>query len=346
MLKRMTVKYLGCLCACLLALAAVTVHAQQVNSPDDLAATFAEEQAGHEDCLKANAQVAARINELSRIVNQDDKLREILLLNQDIKELLNDLNLAAQHQASLLAWLDKAPDNRALLPQEEQARAHYRKEIDKMGREQTKLKTLLGKRQNQLRLLMGKIPPPASFTTDSGITMLLIKTGDKSFYFSSQPVTRQEYQKVLQALRPNEDGEATLLDQPEAPIGELNHTQAVQFCQMLSRQEGAKANYHLPTVAELSAAANLPAPPIAVWTATPWGDKRDDELANQKRFGIQMQTIWDPSHILTTDETQVFFRELAFAAYGKLGIMVAADVKTGNLQRLNRLQKELQTGGK
>jgi len=341
---------LNLLCACLLTMTIGNSLAQQVTDPNAMAATIAEEKAEHEVIIKANAQITTRLNDLTRIANADDKIHEILLLSQEVGQLINDLNLATKRQASLAAWLDKVPDNREQLSQEQAFRANFRKELDKMGGEQNKLKSLLTKRQEQLRMLLNRMPPPASFTTDTGITLVLIApetAGAKKFYISSQPITRQQYQNVLQAWNNrNETAEHPLLDNPESPMCGLTFPQALQFCQAISKLEGTKANCHLPTVAEISAVSKLPMPSIAVWSSTPWGDKQGDEFDIQKRFGMQMQTVWDPAHALTEDTAQVFFRELPFATYDKLGVIVAADLQTGIANRLNRLLRELQNGGK
>ena len=350
MQKPMAGTMLNLLCACLLIMTIVRSLAQQATDPNAMAATFAEEKTEHEDILKANAQITTRLNELARIANSDDKIREILLLGKEVSLLLNDLNNAATRQASLLAWLDKIPENREQLPQEQAYRANFRKELDKMGSEQTKLKALLTKRQEQLSIILKRVPPPAFFTTDLGIPMVLVTAGANTFYFSSQPITRQQYQNVLQAWRSSrkEEGELPLLDNPESPMCGINFAQASQFCQALSKLEIGKASFHLPTVNECyHVASRLPTPSIAIWSVSPWmGGNENAELDIQKRFGMQMQTIWDPAHALTEDTAQVFFREVPFATYDNLGIMIAADLQTGTSNRLNRLRRELQNGGK
>jgi len=307
------------------------------NNVMKVADLFKYEQEAHKSNAKEYEKNLSGLRSLRQIPGDEAQARECLRLGKNFRRLDNAIQNARGRQIELIGLINLMGDNRNLLPQEVTYINHYRQKLKEVGLEQDTMQEVLKKQLRELQRYLANIPPPPSFINNSGLTMLLLGRGDQAFYISETPVSEALYQAISAFQQNGQTPDNRLANSPHQ--GNINIDQAEEFCRSLSKFEGYP--YSLPERKELAWAERRKLiPNIAVWCRSKWSPDWE-ELEAQKRFGINLFTVWDPHRTLNAAQDSGLTGELKNAAYAQLGFLVITPVRTGQQLRLQRLQAEL-----
>ena len=335
----------------ILAILAITslllLHAQEVEAPPQPAKQ--EEQAATSqkrlreltlvELDKKNhrareaGEIAAKFKSISAIQNVELRITEYLRLQKRMIKLQKEIQNANHRQADLAEEIRAALLDTKLSLQESERLMECRQYMDEFARAQRLMTLQLKKLNDNIQGLILKMPPPTTFTTRSGLKMRLVGTLPNAFYISENCVPDALFDEVrtaralqrepfISANYPNTNASASF-------------TQAIAFCKWLSSYEFS--NYILPDTKQLQILPDFNAlPEKAIWSATVWSPDDVNYSRAAERFGIKLQTVWDPQHLLSDLE---YTGELPDASYKNLGFLVITHVKTGIRQRLDALVK-------
>ena len=277
--------------------------------------------------------IAAKFKTISTIQNTELRILEYLRLQKRIAALQQAVQKANNRQADLAEDIRAALLDTKLSMQESERLVECRQYVDEFGRAQRLMSMQLKKLYDNIQSLILKLPPPATYTTRCGLKMRLVGTLPNALYISENcvPAALFDEVRVSKALQrepfitgdyPNSNASAT-------------YTQAVAFCKWLSTYEFNP--YVLPNLKQLQMLPSFNVlPEKAIWCSTVWSPDDVNYSRAEERFGVKLQNIWDPQHLLSELE---YTGELPDASYKNLGFLVVTNVKTGIKQRLETLIK-------
>jgi hypothetical protein len=298
---------------------------------------FKYEQEAHKSNAKEYERNLSGLRSLRQIPGDEAQARECLRLGRNFRRLDAAVQNARGRQIELIGLINQMGENRNLLPQEVTYINHYRQKLKEIGIEQDTMQEVIKNQLRELQRYLANIAPPPTFTSNSGLRMLLLGQGAQAFYISENPVSEALYQAISAFQENGQAPGGALANTPHQ--GNLNIDQAEEFCRGLSKFEGYP--YSLPERKELAWAERKKLiPNIAVWCRSKWVPDWE-ELEAQKRFAVNLFTVWDPRRILSSSQDSGLAGELKNAAYAQLGFLVITPVRTGRQLRLQRLQAEL-----
>ncbi len=272
-----------------------------------------DELAARDDRSKRIAAMEARLFEIARTKNVENRLQEYLKLRRRVRDTLSEIKASNNKQVELAGLIDVAAVAGGNLPQVENYLNEARSQLRDLGITQGTERKRLEKLLKDIRIAIANVPAPAEYTTESGLKMILVRSSGRAFYISSTPLST---------------GNVTL-----AGAGAL--------VKKISQDEGEE--YRLPELAECRALSQLKKyPECAVWTCTKMEGKDVEQDRIFARFDIDMYYVWDHDKVL---HRGAVFGELPFAEYSKLGCYAVADVNVGKKKRwsnvLGRISSEL-----
>jgi len=278
-------------------------------------------------------EIAAKFKSISTIENVDTRITEYLRLQKRMGKLQQEILRANHRQADLAEELRAASINTQISSQEVEIIQECRQYLDEFARAQRLMALQLKKLNDNIQGLIFKLPPPTTFTTRSGLKMRLIGTLPNAFYISENCVPDALFDEVRTAKALQR--EPFISGDYQNANATASYTQAVAFCKWLSTYEYSM--YAIPDLKHLQILPNYNVlPEKAIWSATVWSPDDVNYSRAAERFGMKLQTIWDPQHLLSELE---YTGELPDASYKNLGFLVITHVKTGIRQRLDALVK-------
>ncbi len=278
-------------------------------------------------------EIAAKFKSISTIENVDLRITEYLRLQKRIAKLQKEIQNANNRQADLAEEIRAALLDTKLSLQESERLVECRQYMDEFARAQHLMTLQLKKLNDNIQGLIFKLPPPTTFTTRSGLKMRLIGTLPNAFYISENCVPDALFDEVRTAKALQREPFISG-DYPNTNAA-ASYTQAVAFCKWLSTYEFS--TYAIPDLKHLSILPNYNVlPEKAIWSTTVWAPDDVNYSRATERFGIKLQNIWDPQHLLSELE---YTGELPDASYKNLGFLIMTPVKTGIRQRLDALVK-------
>jgi hypothetical protein len=278
-------------------------------------------------------EIAAKFKNISTIQNVDLRITEYLRLQKRIAKLQKEIQNANSRQADLAEEIRAGLLDTKLSLQESQRLVECRQYMDEFARAQRLMALQLKKLSDNIQGLILKMPPPPTYTTRSGLKMRLVGTLPNALYISENCVPDALFDEVRSAKALQREPFISA-DYPNTSAV-ASYTQALAFCKWLSAYEFN--NYVLPDLKQLQILPDFNAlPEKAVWSATIWSPDDVNYSRATERFGIKLQTVWDPQHLLSDLE---YTGELPDASYKNLSFLVITHVKTGIRQRLEALVK-------
>lgn len=246
--------------------------------------------------------------------NDVSKLREYLLLHREINAIQQELQNASRRQLNLLNAISNADAQNETYPQFRDYLIEAREQLQSIGITQKNLFQTLQRIAAILPERVRALPPPSSFTSQSGLKMHICGTGSSAFYITETPFAECAGQSL--------------------PVVQ-------QRLKALSEQENAF--FQLPSIEEVQLAVeNGLAPECALWTRTEWHDHGSQQEALLNRFTVTMYLVWDKNSILgRTPKGKDCYGELPEAHYPQLGAYLTTPVKTGILLRWAKVQASL-----
>ena len=278
-------------------------------------------------------EIAAKFKSISTIENVDTRIMEYLRLQKRVAKLQKEILNANRRQADLAEEIRAALLDTKLSLQESERLVECRQYMDEFARAQRLMALQLKKLNDNVQALIFKLPPPTTFTTRSGLKMRLIGTLPNAFYISENCVPDALFDEVRTAKALQR--EPFISGEYQNTNATASYTQAVAFCKWLSTYEFNP--YAIPDLKHLRLLPNYNVlPEKAIWSATVWAPDDVNYSRAAERFGMKLQTIWDPQHLLSELE---YTGELPDASYKNLGFLIITSVKTGIRQRLDALVK-------
>lgn len=307
----------------------------------------------------------------STLMTRDDiqQLAGMVALWQEAIKVLEEVNIANRRQIELIGLIDNAMVAGGLPPQVANFLQEAKKQANQLGLNQINQAKQLRSFGQAVQMAIMNVPPPKSYVSQSGITMLLCRQGKDAFYVSENPITEAQYEAVTQPAAGANVNLAAAKDIPSPIKTELNLNEALHFCRRLSQLEqnaylllNINRGSHYPLIPQAGAERQLYAlpdnkqlqvlslagytPPCALWINSPWPPVDLEAERAQERFAVSFNIVWDPLGHLAGGKT---FGELPFARYQQLGFAVVTPLQTGwNLrwQRLlNKMDADLATRG-
>ena len=254
-------------------------------------------------------KLQARLATLAYENDADTKLKEALLLRDEIKQARDEISASSRRQMEIGAQIDAVQARPGLLPQAVNYLNEAREELRNMGIEQEKTRKQLDAMLPKLKTAIRNVPPPNEFTNRSGIKFRLVGKGQNAFYISQKPIDSD---------------------------GNLTYGQIQVILDNLSAKENCP--YSLPKVAQLKMLPSMELPfENAIWTSDIWQGTTSDVPDTLARFETTMRVVWDPASTLGRG---AFFGELEFAHYPKLRAYAVTPSRTGWMIRWNTIQKQ------
>jgi len=278
-------------------------------------------------------EIAAKFKSISAIQNVELRITEYLRLQKRVAKLQMAIQKANRRQADIAEEIRAALLDPKLAPQEYGLLEECRQYMDDFARAQRLMSLQLKKLVENVQGLILRLPPPSTFTTRCGLKMRLIGTLPNAFYISETCIPAALFDEVRTAKALQREPFITG-DYPDSNAA-ASYSQATAFCKWLSAYEFNQ--YKLPEIKQIRLLPNYNVlPNKAIWCATVWTPDDVNYSRAEERFGLKMQNVWDPKHLLSDLE---YTGELPDASYKNLGFIVATNVKTGIRQRLDTLIK-------
>ena len=278
-------------------------------------------------------EIAAKFKNISTIENVDTRITEYLRLQKRVAKLQKEILNANSRQADIAEEIRAALLDTKLSLQESERLVECRQYMDEFARAQRLMSLQLKKLSDNIQGLIFKLPPPTTFTTRSGLKMRLIGTLPNAFYISENCVPDALFDEVRTAKALQR--EPFISGEYPNTNAAASYTQAVAFCKWLSTYEFSQ--YAIPDLKHLQILPNYNVlSEKAIWSATVWAPDDINYNRAAERFGMKLQTIWDPQHLLSELE---YTGELPDASYKNLGFLIITPVRTGIRQRLDTLVK-------
>ena len=310
-----------------------------VDDFEALKAEMALEEASRKAVVEECQKIVARHRECMEMAQAEDRLRSALRLDRTCRRLQETVASAPERQARLAARIRRffgAEDAEGDIPQAAEQRGQWLQALEELGQFYQDAGRFLDDRRIMLQRLFEQSPPPPQFTTRCGLVMVLVNPDgrpENMFYVTNGLVSRRVFQSVL-AKQDN--------DSDESPQGDVCFWDALDFCRELNRREGLHFTFRLLRMPEARTMSALGLKlDGASWVDAEWGEKLVEETDMQKRFGMSMKTIWDPTGCLVNGLDGGFARELPASHYSELGLLVTVGVSAGRQARLDRLRKEV-----
>lgn len=254
-------------------------------------------------------KLQTRLATLAYENDADAKLKEALLLKDDIKQAQDEIRDCSRRQMEIGSQIDAVQSRPGLLPQAVNYLNEAREELRNMGIQQEKARKQLDAMMPKLKAAIRNVPPPNEFTNRSGITFRLVGRGQNAFYISQKPIDSE---------------------------GNLTYQQIQVILDNLSAKENS--TYSLPKVAQLKMLRSQDIPfEDALWTSDIWQGTTPDAPDTLARFETTMRVVWDPASILGRG---AYFGELEFAHYPRLRAYAVTSSRTGWMIRWNTVQKQ------
>lgn len=325
----------------------LAVHGQENAEPQQPAqqetSAFTSQKRLHERTLaeldKKNQRareagdIAAKFKAISAIQNTEHRILEYLRLQKRITALQQAVQKANRRQADLAEEIRAALLDPKLSPQELDRMEECRQYMNDFNRAQRLMTFQLKKLYDNINGLILNLPPPTTFTTRCGLKMRLIGKLPNAFYVSEDCVPAALFDEVRVSMALQREPFITG-DYPNANAT-ASYTQAAAFCKWLTTYEFNP--YGLPDMKQLKLLPNYNVlPEKAIWCSAVWSPDDVNYSRAEERFGVKLQTVWDPKHLLSELE---FTGELPDASYKNLGFLIVTSVKAGIKQRLDLLIK-------
>lgn len=303
---------------------------------------FNFELENHKNSNRAYEELLRNTQQLPRVADPEQRARLCLALLRECRQLLQTVERSRTRQVELSGLIDQAFAGKPLIPQEKTYLTHYLAKLKDIGSALDTMQGVLQRRGGELQNVMRNIPPPAQFTTRTGLQMELVTLGKTAIYISRRPIDAVIYQAGSTDSAPFQPGPETGAILP--PQTGITLDEAAAFCQWLGRQENFP--FRLPELAELQALSqeSIRHYPVALWTQSRWAPADAwEELEACKRFGVTFYSIWDPHGMLASaHHAGLAVRELRSASYGALGFVVVTPAQTGSAIRYQKLAAELE----
>ncbi|MGI5922879.1 MAG: hypothetical protein ACOX9E_02935 [Lentisphaeria bacterium] len=299
----------------------------------------------------------------SALMTPDDmqQLAGLVTLWQETNKTLEEVNSANRRQLELIGLIDNAMLAGGLPPQVANFLQEAKKQANQLGFNQiNQAKQLRGFGQT-VQMAIINVPPPKSYISQSGITMLLCRQGRDAFYVSEKPISVAQYQALTQPMAGTNVNLADAKDIPSPTKTGLNLVEALHFCHLMSRFEQNayillninRGNYY-PLIPQARTEKQLYAlpdnkqlqllslagysPTCALWINSPWPPSDLETERAQERFAVSFNIVWDPQEHFAGGKT---FGELPFARYQQLGFVVVTPLQTGWNLRWQRLLNKM-----